>query len=230
MKITWLGQAGLLLERDGVSIMIDPYLSDSVVKYEPKNARRVPVDERFLQITPDVMIFTHDHLDHYDPETAPLFLERTSHRMTVLSPLSVWKKARTVGTAHNCVMFNRHTVWSEFGFRFTAIPAAHSDLDAIGVLIEDLIEEKTYYITGDTLYHTEIFQFLPKEIDLLFLPINGVGNNMNATDAARFAARVGAKVVVPYHFGMFDSIDPTVFACENRILPQIWKEMNEWRN
>ena len=32
MKITWLGQAGLLLEGEGLSVMIDPYLSDSVEK------------------------------------------------------------------------------------------------------------------------------------------------------------------------------------------------------
>ena len=30
MKVTWLGQAGLLIETNGTKIMIDPYLSDSV--------------------------------------------------------------------------------------------------------------------------------------------------------------------------------------------------------
>ena len=50
MKVTWLGQAGLLFERDGVKIMIDPYLSDSVEKYEPKNYRRQPVNEDFFAI------------------------------------------------------------------------------------------------------------------------------------------------------------------------------------
>lgn len=225
MKIVWLGQAGLLLERDGVRVMIDPYLSNSVVKYEPKNDRRVPVDERFLTITPDVMIFTHDHLDHYDPETAPHFLHKTDKRMTVLCPTSVWKKARVEGSAHNCVQFNRGTSWSEYGFRFTAVRAEHSDEFAIGVLIEDLYEGKVYYITGDTLYNAEIFADLPEAVDVLFLPINGVGNNMNMTDAARFAERVGAKITVPYHFGMFDSLDPTNFVCADRVIPEIYKEI-----
>ena len=69
MKITWLGQAGLLIETEGVIIMIDPYLSDSVAAVNPKNYRRVPVEERFLRMRPDVLICTHNHLDHTDPET-----------------------------------------------------------------------------------------------------------------------------------------------------------------
>ena len=56
MKITWLGQAGLLLETDGKKIIVDPYLSQSVEKVNPKNYRRVPVDESFLKIKPDVIV------------------------------------------------------------------------------------------------------------------------------------------------------------------------------
>ena len=35
MKITWLGQAGLLFETDNITIMIDPYLSESCYKVNP---------------------------------------------------------------------------------------------------------------------------------------------------------------------------------------------------
>lgn len=225
MKITWIGQAGLLLEKDGVLVMIDPYLSDSVVKVEPKNYRRVPVNEKFLALNPDVMIFTHNHLDHYDPETAPIFLHRTEKRMTVLCPSSVWRQARAEGGGHNYVQFNRGTVWTEYGLRFTAVPAEHSDDHAIGVIVEDLSEGKSYYVTGDTLYNAEIFAHLPKAPEAVFLPINGVGNNMNMTDAAEFAKRVGAKHTVPFHVGMFDELDAHDFECDNRVIPELWKEM-----
>ena len=60
MKITWLGQAGLLFETDGKKIVIDPYLSDNVKNFEPQNYRRVPVDEAFLQIKPDVLMNLFD--------------------------------------------------------------------------------------------------------------------------------------------------------------------------
>lgn len=224
MKVTWLGQAGLLFERDGVKIMIDPYLSNSVEKYEPKNYRRQPVNEDFFAITPDVMIFTHNHLDHYDPETAPRFLKRSDRKMTVLAPSSVWQKARAEGGGHNYVQFNRHTEWSELGFRFKAVKAEHSEPYAIGVLMEDTEEGKTYYVTGDTLYNSEIFADLPKEIEAVFFPVNGVGNNMNMADAARFAKNTGARCAVPIHFGMFDEISPELHM-SNAVIPEIYQEI-----
>lgn len=52
MKITWLGQAGLLFEAKGVRIILDPYFSDSVEKINPQAYRRVPVDESRLKLSP----------------------------------------------------------------------------------------------------------------------------------------------------------------------------------
>ena len=206
MKITWLGQAGLLIESGGVTVMIDPYFSNSVERMNRANYRRLPISEKYAGMMPDVLVFTHDHLDHYDPETAERYLKRTDKRLTVLAPSSVWQKVRTYGN-HNCVQFDRHTEWTERGLRFTAVKAVHSDPFAIGVIIEDICGGKRVYITGDTLYNTEIFADTEGEIDALFLPVNGIGNNMNITDAERFAIRIGAKITVPYHFGMFDELD-----------------------
>ena len=224
MTVTWLGQAGLLFDDGKTKIMVDPYLSNSVEKVEPQNFRRKPVREEIFSTMPDVMIFTHDHLDHYDPETAPRFLKKETKKMTVLSPTSVWKKAREYGRGHNYVELNRHSEWTEGNFCYKAVKAAHSDPFAIGILIEALTEGKTYYITGDTLYNEEIFSDLPEEIDAVFLPINGVGNNMNAADAARFARRTGAKKAFPIHYGMFDDLSPEGFSAENREILEIYEE------
>lgn len=221
-KITWLGQAGLLFEHNGYKIMIDPYLSDSVVKVNPKNYRRVKVDESLFDIKPDVMIFTHNHLDHYDPETAPRFItEETS--ITVLAPGSVWNEVRKIGGNNNYVLFNRHTEWSQCGLKFTAVKAEHSDPTPIGVIIDD--GENKYYVTGDTLYNEDVFEDIPNDIYALFMPINGVGNNMNMIDAARFAERVGAEKVVPLHTGMFDNLNPNDLVCDNKVIPEIYKEI-----
>ena len=54
MKITWIGQAGLLLQTEKTTVIIDPYLSDSVVKVNPNNWRRVPVDESLFGIKPNL--------------------------------------------------------------------------------------------------------------------------------------------------------------------------------
>ena len=116
MKITFLGQAGLLFESNGFKIMIDPYLSDSVEKVNPKNYRRVPVDKKFFQVVPDIMIFTHNHLDHYDPETVKHFITADSN-ITVLAPKSVWNEVRKIGGNNNYVLFNCHTTWTEKGIQ-----------------------------------------------------------------------------------------------------------------
>lgn len=223
MKITWLGQAGILLKKDNLKIIIDPYLSDSVKKINSNNYRRVPVNDEIFKIQPDVMIFTHNHLDHYDPETVYHFINNKSN-VVVLSPKSVWEDVRKIGGDNNYVLFNRHTTWTQNGISFTAVKAEHSDASAIGVVIDD--GERKYYITGDTLYNEEIFEDVPDDIYALFLPVNGVGNNMNFADASKFANRINAQKVVPIHIGMFDNISVDEFDCKNKVMAKIYEEID----
>lgn len=222
MKITWLGQAGLLFERDNIKIMIDPYLSDSVKKINEKNYRRVEISDDVFKIKPDVMIFTHNHLDHYDPETVSRFIT-ASTTITVLAPSSVWTDVRKIGGDNNYVQFNRHTSWTQGGIRFTAVKAEHSDPASIGVIIDD--GNKKYYVSGDTLYNEEIFADIPDDIHAIFLPVNGIGNNMNMIDAKRFCERISPQYAVPIHCGMFDDIDMNKFEFENKVIPKIYEEV-----
>lgn len=222
MRVTFLGQAGLLFNKNGFQIMIDPYLSDSVEKINPKNYRRASIDPHFLRIKPNVMIFTHNHLDHYDPETVKHFIDDNSN-VLVLAPKPVWEEVRRFQGNNNYVLFNRHTTWTENGIKFTAVKAEHSDIMPIGVIIDD--GEKKFYITGDTLYNDEIFEDIPGDIYALFLPINGTGNNMNMADASRFAKRIHPQRTVPIHIGMFDELSADEFDCDNKVIAEIYKEI-----
>lgn len=177
MDITWLGQAGLFFENENAKILVDPYLSDSCAKLNPNSYRRTAINERYLKIKPDVIVLTHEHIDHTDPETLAHYLNENG----------------TFGQMRN------------------------------RVIVDD--GEKTYYVTGDTLYNDEIFKYLPKGIDTVFLPINGRGNNMNAKDAEHFAKRVGAVSSVPVHYAMFDNINPEVFKAENRLILAPYEKM-----
>ena len=223
MKITWIGQAGLFIETKGLRILVDPYLSDSVVKINPRNFRRQPIDEKFLQLQPDVLICTHNHLDHLDPETLPHYFQR-ERAIVALGPKSCFDELRKFGGNHNYVKFDRHVEWTEKGVLFKAVKAEHSDPTPIGVIIDD--GQTRIYITGDTLYNEEIFDDIDGDVDVLFLPINGVGNNMNKTDAARFAQKIKAKKVVPLHWGLFDELTPDDFAVDNKVIPEIYKEIS----
>lgn len=224
MKATWLGQAGLMFETDNKIIVVDPYLSDSVERIEPQNKRRVPVDKRFLEIAPDIIVLTHDHLDHTDPDTLKYYLSENSS-ILVLASENAYRNVRALfgGNNNNYVMFNRGSEWTEGNIRFSAVKAEHSDDKAIGFIMES--EGKKYYITGDTLYNTDIFEELPSGIDYIFLPVNGRGNNMNMADGVRFCQRTGAKAI-PMHCGLFDDIDLRNFAYENKTVPEFFKEIN----
>lgn len=223
MKITWLGQAGLMFETGEKIVIIDPYLSNSVVKIEPWNDRRVPVDERFLNVKPDIIVLTHNHLDHTDPETLCHYLGKETS-VLVLASGNAWQNVRKTfgGNKNNYVLFNRGTSWTEGDIRFMAIKAEHSDEHAVGVLLQ--AEGKTYYVTGDTLYNEQIFADLPQKIDAVFLPVNGRGNNMNMVDGARFAQQLGCTAV-PMHCGLFDDFDMNKMPYENKVVPVFYQEI-----
>ena len=222
MKVIWLGQAGLLFETGGKKILVDPYLSNSVQKIEPHNKRRVAVQEEFLYIKPDIILLTHDHLDHTDPETLSHFLTDDSS-VLVLASYNAWQRARQLGgLKNNYTMFDRKTRWTEGDLVFEAVYASHSDLHAVGIVM--YAEGKVWYITGDTLYNELVFEDLPEKIDYVFLPVNGRGNNMNMADGKAFCQRLGAKAI-PMHCGLFDDLDLNDFPYENKIVPEFFKEI-----
>lgn len=220
MNVTWITQAGLVFETEKITVMVDPYLSNSVGELNPLKNRRIPVDESIFDIHPDVIIVTHEHLDHLDPDTLKVFLGREDKPITVLAPYNAYKKLLEFGGPHNYVLLAPHSVWSEGGVTFYAVNAEHSDRCAAGYIIDD--GSKTYYVSGDTLYNydviDDVIELCEDGVDYAFLPINGVGNNMNARDAADFACEIGARCAVPLHYGLFDSIDPKDFDFDNTLI------------
>lgn len=219
MKVTWLTQAGLLFENDKIKILVDPYLSDSVGELDEKKRRRIPIDESFFDVKPDVILITHDHLDHLDPSTLDRYLKNDAG-ITVLAGEGAFRKLCSFGCGNNYVLLAPHSVWSDKGVTFYSVHAEHSDRTAVGFIIDD--GKETFYVSGDTLYNydviDDVLDLAPDGVDFAFLPINGVGNNMNARDAADFAYEIGAKSAIPLHYGLFDDIDPETFDFEDKIL------------
>ena len=225
MKVTWLTQAGLLFENDKIKILVDPYLSDTIGEAEPEKKRRIPVDEAFFDVKPDVILITHDHRDHLDPATLDHYLKEDG-KVTVMAGESAYKKLLSYGGHHNYVLLSPHSVWSEGGVTFYSVHAEHSDRTAVGFIIDD--GKETFYVSGDTLYNydviDDVLDLAPDGVDFAFLPINGVGNNMNARDAADFAYEIGAKAAVPLHYGLFDDLTPDAFDFDDRIILEPYKE------
>ena len=221
MKITWLGQLGLWIETDRASVMVDPYLTDSIYERVGEGYKRlVPLRPEYLACRPDVILLTHDHSDHLDIPSLKALLHE-EHPIPVLAGSNAWEKARkAVGGSHNYVQMTPGTEWSVGNLRFRAVQAFHSDPTAVGFVIH--CEGLTLYITGDTLYSRELARQVGEPVDVLITVVNGQGNNMNGTDAARLAQDVGAKLSIPTHWGLFArfSDDPEEFllACRERKL------------
>jgi L-ascorbate metabolism protein UlaG (beta-lactamase superfamily) len=93
----------------------------------------------------------------------------------------------------------------------TGVPAAHDELalDAhgrpiyMGFVFQ--MHPWTVYHSGDTvIYDGMVERLRPFNIDVAILPINGKIGNMNGIEAARLAKDIGAKLVIPCHYDMFE--------------------------
>ena len=226
MKVTWLTHSGLFFDSGKLKIMVDPYLSDSVGKSCPEKKRRMPVNEKYFDAAPDVILITHDHLDHLDFETLGELIRRAEKPITFLASENAYGKLLALGGGHNYVLLAPHSVWSQGGVTFYSVKAEHSDRTAAGFIIDDA--KKTYYVSGDTLYNydviDDVLDLVENGVDYAFLPIGGVGNNMNAKDAADFAYEIGARCAVPVHYGLFDDIDPAEFDFEDALILMPYEE------
>src|SRR5438132_12744507 len=73
----WLGQSGFLVAQHGPALVLDPYLSDSLTrKYAGTDKPHVRITEKVVEPAAlgalgviDVIISSHNHTDHFDPET-----------------------------------------------------------------------------------------------------------------------------------------------------------------
>lgn len=226
MKVTWLTQAGLFFKNSRLQILVDPYLTDCMGELNSKKARKIQTDESFFDIKPDLILITHDHIDHCNEKTLRRFLESAKKEITILASESAYNHLLPLAEDHNLVLVAPHTVWSEGGVTFYAVHAEHSDRSAVGFIIDD--GKKTYYVSGDTLYNydviDDVLDLVEDGVDYAFLPINGRGNNMNAKDAADFAYEIDAKYAIPVHYGLIDDIDPATFDFEDKVILKPFEE------
>ena len=226
MRVTWLTQAGLLLENSRIKIMVDPYLTDSLGEINPEKKRRIAADESFFEASPDVILITHEHIDHLDMRTLKKVLAGCKAPALVLASASAYEKVCAIGGEHNYVLMAPHSVWSERGITFYSVHAEHSDRDAVGFIIDD--GKQTFYVSGDTVYNydviDDVLDLAPDGVDYAFLPINGKGNNMNARDAADFAYEIGAKCAIPVHYGTTDDLTPDEFDFDDKLILEPYKE------
>lgn len=228
--LVWLGQAGFWIETGQHRILVDPYLSDSLeqkYKGSPNDYHRMMSAPCAIEDVPrpDIILITHAHTDHMDPDTlAPLYARYPDVPFVVpISKLeeaqsSVGKSAKLIGVDAD------ETITPIDGLTLTVFPAAHEDrtYDDNGrdVFLGFGIESAGLKILhpGDTIPFSGLFERIRKFApDIALLPVNGrdktrleqgIPGNMSLAEAIDLGRNI--PVIIPHHWGMFsfNTIDP----------------------
>ena len=209
--LVWLGHASFLLRLSGCTVAVDPVLSQRILgagqRFTPPGVDRLPAL--------DLLLISHNHYDHLDAPTV-----RTLHRdttvvvpgglgrwfryrgFTSVTELDWWESVR-VGVVD--VMFVPAHHWSRRGL------LDHCATLWGGWVLTPPGGPRVYH-AGDSAYgpfFAEIGSRCPG-IDVAMLPVGAYSprwfmHTMHADpeEAVQAALDIGARVMVPMHWGTF---------------------------
>jgi len=240
-RLWWLGQSGFLLQWQGVHVLLDPYLSDSLTrKYGQTDKPHVRMTE--LAIDPaelsfvDVATSSHNHTDHLDAETlCPILARNPSLKLLIPEANRAFVADRLKIDPATPIGLDDGVTIELAGIRFEGIASAHETVERdkegrvkfLGYVLH--FGDWSLYHSGDTLRYDGMAEKLrPCALDVALLPINGraperrVAGNLAGSEAAELAHDIGAKLAIPCHYDMFEfnTAPPDAFADACRRLEQ----------
>ena len=220
----WLGQASVVLRVADATVYIDPFLSEYPDRLAP------PLFSPGEAAPADYILCTHEHVDHFDPQTLS-GMAQISPRVRFVVPLHLVEQVTALGISADRVLGTQPGEVLHLGpITLLAVPACHGlkapparySFDFVerggkhlyrylGYILE--IAGVRIYHAGDTVIYDGLVERLrEQEIDVAFLPINGrsyfreqkdIVGNMDEREAADLAAAAGIKLLVPIHYDMF---------------------------
>jgi L-ascorbate metabolism protein UlaG (beta-lactamase superfamily) len=213
--VTWLGQAGLLVEAGGTRVLIDPFVSEY-----PARRYSTPQPEAYA-VGADALLVTHEHLDHLDEEFLPLLAESSPGVRIVVPRPVVEDVGRIVGVERVVGVAPGEDIRLTDDVSLKVVPAWHGLERAdgystgegrfLGYVVET--PSLTLYHSGDTLATEELVDHVRDAgVDVAFLPINGrdafreargLVGNMSFREAVELATQIGASTLVPIHWDLF---------------------------
>jgi L-ascorbate metabolism protein UlaG (beta-lactamase superfamily) len=240
-RLWWLGQSGFLVQHAGRHLLLDPYLSESLTKkYAATDKPHVRMTRRTIDPSRldfvDLVTCSHGHTDHLDGETLRP-LRRANPSLAIVIPEAIRAIAveRVGGEASGLLGLDDGGDVEVHGFRVTAVPAAHEDIEHdeagrcrhLGYVVR--FGAFSLYHAGDCIpYESQVERLRPHAVDLALLPINGraperrVPGNFTGPEAAALAHAIGARLAIPCHYEMFEfnTASPEAFRTEAARLGQ----------
>lgn len=212
MKITWLSQGSFLFESNGTRILVDPYMSDYL---EIKGLKRmVEFPLSFAELKPDMLICTHDHLDHLDPETVRK-IAKIYPECLIAGPESCCDHFRELGiNEKNIKQLNWEKTFTFNKIKITPVFAVHTAPHAVGLVIET--DGVKVYLSGDSEYDEKLINEFTTGCDLILICINGRLGNMSLEEALKVVKAAKPQTALPMHYGLFaeNTADPQPFIDE----------------
>jgi len=206
--ITWIGHASFLIQTPEHSVLIDPNWAKWL-----KVIKRIKQPGIALNDLPaiDLVLVTHAHFDHLDRRT----LRAVASDQVIVVPEHVGGLVHGLGFRH----VHELRCWESFShgaLKITLTPARHWGARVLhdnhrgfgGFVIES--GGRSVFHCGDSAYFDgfkEIGERIPVEIALL--PIGAYEAptrrdvHMNPEQALQAFVELGAKTMVPMHFGTF---------------------------
>ena len=203
--LTYLGHSAFLLEHEGRTIAVDPFLTGN-----PLAARQAS------DIAPSVILLTHAHNDHVG-DTVEI-ARRTGASVITTFELGEWLQEQGVEGA---IPANHGGTVAFDGGTVKIVPAWHTSsynhngqVVAPGVPAGLIVRfgGRTIYFAGDTCLFSDMRLIGEEGLDLAVLPI-GDHFTMGPADAVRAVEFLNVPAVIPCHYNTFPPIkqDPHAF-------------------
>jgi L-ascorbate 6-phosphate lactonase len=224
LAVFWLCQAGFVFKTSsGKSVYVDPYFSDAVERVHGlKRMMACPISPE--EVTADLILCTHEHLDHLDTDALPSL--SCNACVQFAGPLECYRQFRSAGIPEErCHLLEEGREITVEGIRVTGVYADHGDLapDAIGAVFD--LDGVRVYHTGDTAYRPEkLGPVIKMRPDIVIPCINGRYGNLDANEAALLVRDVNPQLAIASHFWMFveHNGDPALFLeCCSRVAPSL---------
>ena len=141
----------------------------------------------------DYIFITHDHYDHYDPDSINKVRKDNTK---IIVPLCLKDKDYNL-------LVEGYRMYEIDGIKFNTIPSYNINKDYhprekyyVGYNI--LLDDKYYYIMGDTDATDEALQV---KCDVCFVPIGGTFT-MDYIEASEYINEIKPEKAIPIHYGM----------------------------